>query len=101
LTSSPFSVQYESVWAFGAQCENANLGAIIEAEYLCDLYGMDSISAGNIIGFLMECFEKGILTESDVGFPLSFGDHEGMIKTLHLIGKREGRARAALLILSR
>jgi len=82
--------EYESVWAFGAQCENADLSVIIHAEYLCDHYGMDSISAGNVIGFLMECFEKGILTESDVGFPLRFGDDDGMIKALHLMGKREG-----------
>ncbi len=101
MTSSPFSVQYESVWAFGAQCENTNLGAIIHAEYLCDHYGMDSISAGNVIGFLMECVERRIQTESDLGFSLRFGDHEGMIKALHLIGKRKGRARAVLLILNR
>ena len=82
--------EYESVWAFGAQCENTNLGAIIHAEYLCDHYGMDSISAGNVIGFLMECVERRILTESDLGFSLRFGDHEGMIKALHLMGKGEG-----------
>ncbi len=82
--------EYENVWAFGAQCENVSLGAIIQSEYLCDLYGLDGISTGNIIGFLMECVEKEILKESDVGFPLSFGDDEGIIKAIHLIGKREG-----------
>ena len=82
--------EYENVWTFGANCENTDLGAIIQAEYLCDLYGLDSISTGGVIGFLMECREKGLLTEKDTGFPLGFGESEGIIQAVHLIGKREG-----------
>ncbi|MCJ7830848.1 MAG: aldehyde ferredoxin oxidoreductase family protein, partial [Desulfobacterales bacterium] len=82
--------EYENVWAFGAQCENTDIGAIIQAEYLCDLYGLDGISTGNIVGFLMECVEKGLVRESDVGFPLRFGEDDGMIRAIHLIGRQEG-----------
>ena len=82
--------EYENVWSFGAQCENTDIPSIIQAEYLCDLYGMDAISTGNVIGFLMECMEKEALEESDIGFPLRFGDDEGMIRAVHLIGRREG-----------
>jgi len=82
--------EYENVWSFGAQCENADLGAIITAEYLCDFYGLDAISTGNAIGFAMECMERGLLRESDVGFPLRFGDDEGIIKAVHSIGNRDG-----------
>ncbi len=59
--------EYENVWAFGANCENTDLGAIVQAEYLCDYYGLDSISTGNVIGFLMECTEKEIINESAPG----------------------------------
>ena len=82
--------EYENTWSFGAQCENSDVGAIIQAEYLCDYYGLDGISTGNVIGFLMECFERGIIKESDIGFPLNFGNDESMIKAVHLIGKQEG-----------
>ena len=82
--------EYENVWAFGANCENTDLGAIVQAEYLCDYYGLDGISTGNVIGFLMECKEKGLLTESDIGFPLHFGNDESIIKAIHLIGQKEG-----------
>jgi aldehyde:ferredoxin oxidoreductase len=82
--------EYENVWAFGANCENANLGSIVKAEYLCDYYGLDGISTGGVVGFLMECVEKGILTESDIGFSMNFGDDESIIQAIHLIGKREG-----------
>ena len=82
--------EYENVWAFGANCDNNNLGSIIQAEYLCDHYGLDGISTGGVIAFLMECVEKGILSESDIGFSLSFSDDESIIQAIHLIGKREG-----------
>ncbi len=82
--------EYENVWAFGANCENVDVGAIIQAEYLCDYYGLDAITAGNVIGFLMECVEKGILKETDIGFPLTFGNDESIINAIHLIGKGQG-----------
>jgi aldehyde:ferredoxin oxidoreductase len=82
--------EYEDVWSFGAQCENKDIASIIQAEYLCDSYGLDAISTGNTIGFLMECVEKGILKESEIGFPLHFGNDDGMMKAVHRIGRREG-----------
>jgi len=82
--------EYENVWTFGANCENTDVGAIIQAEYLCDYYGLDAISTGSVIGFLMECVEKGILTETDIGFPMAFGNDESIINAIHLIGKQEG-----------
>ena len=82
--------EYENVWSFGAGCENADVGAIIQAEYLCDYYGLDGITTGNVIGFLMECVEKGILNESDIGFPMAFGNDESIINAIHRIGRQEG-----------
>ena len=82
--------EYENVWAFGANCENVDVAAIIQAEYLCDYYGLDAITTGNVIGFLMECVEKGLLQESDIDFPMAFGNDESIINAIHLIGKGEG-----------
>ena len=82
--------EYENVWSFGANCENIDVGAIIQAEYLCDYYGLDGITTGNVVGFLMECTEKGLLQESEIGFPMSFGNDESIINAIHLIGKSEG-----------
>ncbi|CAB1065992.1 Tungsten-containing aldehyde:ferredoxin oxidoreductase (EC [Olavius sp. associated proteobacterium Delta 1] len=82
--------EYENVWSFGANCENVDVGAIIQAEYLCDYYGLDAITAGNVIGFLMECVAKGLLPETDIGFPMAFGNDESIINAIHLIGKGQG-----------
>ena len=51
------------------------------------LLQLDGITAGNVVGFLMECTEKGLLQESDIGFPMAFGNDESIINAIHLIGK--------------
>jgi aldehyde:ferredoxin oxidoreductase len=83
--------EYEATWSFGAQCGNSSVEAIIEAERLCDEYGLDSISTGNTIGFLMECKQRGLVSQEDLGgLELDFGNHEAMIQAVHLMGKGEG-----------
>lgn len=83
--------EFETIGAFGGMCAIDDLEAIAMIHYLCDDYGLDTISAGNTIGFAMECYEKGILTKSDTdGLELKFGDYEATIELLHKIAKREG-----------
>lgn len=82
--------EYENTWAFGAQCGNGDFGAVVAAEHLCDRYGIDSISAGNSIGFGMECVQRGIISKEEVGYDLEFGNTDSMIQMLHQIGKGEG-----------
>ena len=59
--------EYESSWAFGAQCGVDDLDTITEANYLCNDMGLDTISMGNTIGCAMELAEKGLI-DSDLGF---------------------------------
>jgi aldehyde:ferredoxin oxidoreductase len=61
------------------------------AHYLCNDYGLDTISCGNTIAFTMECFERGILNKEDSdGLEIAFGDADTMIALVHKIAKREG-----------
>ncbi|MEM3608755.1 MAG: aldehyde ferredoxin oxidoreductase family protein [Candidatus Bathyarchaeia archaeon] len=84
-------VEYEPLWALGPYCGVDRLDAIIKASELCNYYGVDSISAGVIVGFAMDCFENGILTEKDLdGLEARFGNHEAMVKLIEKMGKREG-----------
>ena len=83
--------EYESLGALGAMCGVDNLEAVTLAHFLCNEYGTDTISAGNTIGFAMECYQKGILTKEDTGgLELNFGDADLLIDLVHKIGKREG-----------
>jgi aldehyde:ferredoxin oxidoreductase len=59
--------EYESTWAFGAQCGIDDLELIAEANYLCNDLGLDTISMGNTIGCAMELTQRGLL-DSDLGF---------------------------------
>jgi aldehyde:ferredoxin oxidoreductase len=84
-------VEFECLWALGPNCGVDRLDAIIEAIYQCDYYGMDGISAGGIVGFAMDCYENGILTEKDTeGLDLRFGNHEALVEMLKRIGSRKG-----------
>jgi aldehyde:ferredoxin oxidoreductase len=65
--------------------------AITMAHYLCDDYGLDTISTGATIGFAIECYERGILTKSDTDrLELRFGDADIVIDLISKIAKREG-----------
>ncbi|MBI4763867.1 MAG: aldehyde ferredoxin oxidoreductase family protein [Deltaproteobacteria bacterium] len=83
--------EFETVGAFGGMCGISDLEAITMANYLCNDYGLDTISTGSTIAFAMECYEKGILAKSDTeGLELKFGDPNIMIELVHKIAKREG-----------
>jgi len=84
-------VEYEPLWSFGPHCGVDRMDAILKAMELCNYYGLDSLSTGNIVGFAMDCYEHGILTKEDTdGLELEFGNAEAMVELVHKIGKREG-----------
>ena len=83
--------EFESVGTLGGSCHVTDMEAITMAHYLCDDYGLDTISTGATIGFAIECYEKEILTKSDTdGLELRFGDPDIVIELIHKIAKREG-----------
>jgi aldehyde:ferredoxin oxidoreductase len=83
--------EYETLGALGSDCGISDLAAVCKANELCQKYGLDTIGAGTTIAFAMECYEEGIITpEMTGGIDLRFGNADAMLKTLELIGRREG-----------
>jgi aldehyde:ferredoxin oxidoreductase len=83
--------EYETTNTLGAMCGVSDMNAITMANYLCNEYGLDTISAGSTIAFAMECYEKGILTgERTDGLELRFGDSDLVVDLIGKIAKREG-----------
>jgi aldehyde:ferredoxin oxidoreductase len=83
--------EYETLAAFGAMCLNHNAEVIAMANYLCDNYGLDTISTGTSIAFAMECYEHGLITKADTdGIDLSWGNQESMITMIEKLAEREG-----------
>ena len=84
-------IEYETSTLLGANLEISNLELIAAANELCDRLGLDTLSAGNVIGFVMECFERGIVSEKDLdGLRLKFGNGEAVLEMLRKIAFREG-----------
>jgi aldehyde:ferredoxin oxidoreductase len=83
--------EYETIMAFGSNCLNNDIESIFYLGKRCDLLGLDTISCGKTIGFAMELYEKGILTERDTGgIKLTWGNKEAQAELVELIAKREG-----------
>ncbi len=83
--------EYETIGAFGAMCMNDDLLSIIKMNDMCNRSGLDTISAGSVLAFAMECFEKGIITTSDTeGIEITWGNAKAMIAMLDKIIRREG-----------
>lgn len=83
--------EYESLGAFGSNCGIDDVKAICKANELCNRYSLDVISTGVTIGFIMECFEKKILTKEQTdGLELNFGNAEILIQVIEKIAKRDG-----------
>jgi aldehyde:ferredoxin oxidoreductase len=63
---------------------------VMEYNWYCDEYGLDTISTGVTISFFMECFQRGFLTADDTGYELRFGDKEAADRLLHEIASGTG-----------
>ena len=86
--------QYESICAFTFFILNDDVDAAVHATYLCNEYGMDTISAGAVIAFAMDCYEKGIISKKEAdGLELTWGNTETMVELVHRIASRKGIGR--------
>ena len=86
--STNLVVEYESINSLGARVWNRDLPTIIEADRLCDDYGLDTISTGASIAFAMESYEKGVLTKNDTDLDLTWGNPDTVIELIHRIAHR-------------
>jgi aldehyde:ferredoxin oxidoreductase len=80
------SMEYESAWAFGANCGNSDANAIAKLIDQCNDFGFDTIEMGNVVSVYMEACQKGYAD----GGSLEWGDAEGMVALVEMIGTREG-----------
>jgi len=83
--------EYETMSALGAGCGCIDLEVVIKANELCNLYGLDTISTGNLIQWAMECYEKNIFTPEQLeGLQLEWGNGEIIVEMVKRIAYRQG-----------
>jgi aldehyde:ferredoxin oxidoreductase len=83
--------EYETIGMVGSNLGISDAEDVAQANFLCDEWGIDTISAGGAIAWAMECYEKGILTKADTdGLELKFGNVAAVFALIEKIAKREG-----------
>jgi aldehyde:ferredoxin oxidoreductase len=83
--------QYETLGMMGTNLLIDDPKAVAQGNNLASRLGFDTISAGAMVGFAMECFEKGWITDRDTdGLELKWGDPKVLFALLEQIGNKEG-----------
>ena len=82
--------EYETAAGFGSNLGMWNPQFIMEANWHCDNYGIDTITTAVIIAFLMECYQRGYLTAEETGgLELEWGNEQAILSLIHQIAHPE------------
>ena len=83
--------EYETIYAFGSMCGISDSGAVIKTDSLCDEWGMDTISYGVTLSYIMECYQKGLVTKDFTdGVEFNFGNDDILVNYVEKTAKRAG-----------
>lgn len=83
--------EYETLCMLGTNLLNDDLDSIVKLNEICNNFGMDTITIGGILGYVIECYENGLLTKADTdGLEMTWGNAEAIVAMTEKIGRREG-----------
>jgi aldehyde:ferredoxin oxidoreductase len=83
--------EYETIFALGSNCAIGSRETLIKLNWTCDEFGMDTISTGGIVGFVMEMFQRGIITADALdGITPRWGDGPAALALVEKMAKVEG-----------
>ena len=83
--------EYENAAGLGSNIGNFDAQKVLELNFYCDTYGIDTISTSNCIAFAMECYEEGLITKEHTGgLELNFGNGAAALELLHQMARGEG-----------
>ena len=83
--------EYENAAGLGSNIGNFDAQKVLELNFYCDTYGIDSISVSNCIAFAMECYEEGLITKEHTGgLELKFGNSSAALELVHQMARGEG-----------
>jgi len=83
--------EYETVAGCGSNLGIFDPHTVVELNFYCDAYGLDTISVGTAVAFAMECYEMGLIDQTHTGgMDLSFGNRASALELVHQMARGEG-----------
>ena len=83
--------EYETIAGMGSNCGIFDPDHIIEGNFYCDAYGLDTISVGTATAFVMECYERGLIDDDLTGgMQLNFGNKDSALEVIHQMANGKG-----------
>ena len=83
--------EYETGAAFGSMVLNGDVDVMLYCNELCNEYGLDTISVGATVAWVMDCYELGYLTKADIdGIEAAWGSPEAIVELTKKICAGEG-----------
>lgn len=83
--------EYETIAGVGSNIGIFDPLPVIEINFYCDTYGIDTISFANSVAFAMECYEAGIIDRAATGgIELTWGNANAVLRLLHQLANGEG-----------
>ncbi len=85
--------EYETGGLLGSNLGLTEFGGMMACIEMADAMGLDAISAGGVLGFTMECVQRGVLSAKDLdGVDLKFGNADAAVEMLRKIAYKDGKA---------
>lgn len=86
--------EYETLAVFGLNCLNDDGEAIMKCNDICNRAGLDTVSTGATVAWVLECYEKGILTKDELdGIEAAWRNPEAIVALTEKIAKGDGCGR--------
>ena len=82
--------EYTSQGAFGFEVGCRSMDTVLAGNHLVNLYGIDTLETGSMMGWAFELYEKGLLTTKDTnGLELEWGNDEAVLELIKRIALRQ------------
>jgi aldehyde:ferredoxin oxidoreductase len=82
--------EFATLGCFGAKCGVGDMKTLLKANILCNRYGLDTVTTGDLIAWAMECAERKLLGGHDPELNLEWGNGETVLTLIRKIAMREG-----------
>jgi aldehyde:ferredoxin oxidoreductase len=83
--------EYETLAGCGSNLGIFDPFTVVEMNFYCDAYGLDTISVGTSLAFAMECFQEGLINSTHTGgLELRFGNRAAALEVVHQMGRGQG-----------